>query len=79
MHNVLDAAPNTVVSFASKAEDNNLHIMIALVFVLYPTTLPNPVANPLHDLLRALKDVVIKQVQMLSGKLKAAKPWPEIA
>ena len=77
MHNVVAIPLNAVISVAKKVEDNVLCIMTALAIVLQPTTLQNPVASPLRSMLKAPNTLVIKQVRMPTGKLKAAKLWPQ--
>ena len=79
MHNVPDIAWYTVVSMAKKVQDSILHVMAALVIAWQPTALQNPAAHLLCALLKAPNTLVIKQVYMPMGKLKAAKPWPELA
>ena len=74
MHNVLAIAWNAVMSVASKVEDSILWMMTMLVIVPQPAMPSNPVTNLLHALLKALKSLIIKQVNMPSSKLKASKP-----
>ena len=40
--------------------------------------LSNPAANPLHTLSKVSNTLIIKQMYMPSGKLKATKPQPEL-
>ena len=78
MHNALAIAQNAV-SVAKNVEDKVLHVMIAPAIAPQPAMPSNPVANLLHILLKLLKSLVIKQVCMLSSKLKATKPQPKLA
>ena len=47
--------------------------------MLQLTMATSKIANLLGTLLKALNTLVIKQVRMLSSKLKAAKPQSELA
>ena len=60
VHNVLAVAQNTIISVAKKVEDNILDVITILVIALQSTALQNPVASPLHTLLRAPNTLVIK-------------------
>ena len=79
VHNVLNIAQNTITLVAKKVEDNVLYVMIVPVIEPQPGILQNPAANLLHALLKAPNILVIKQVCMPLGKLKAAKLWPKLA
>ena len=79
VQNTPSIAQNTVVSVAKKVEDNVLHMMTAPVVALQPTVPQAPMVNPLCALLKAPNALVIKQVFMPKGKLKATKPWPKPA
>ena len=73
MHNAPTVAQNTMVSVARKVEDNILRVMATPVIAPQHATPPNPVTNPLYALLKVLSALVIKQMHMLSGKLKDTK------
>ena len=79
VHNVLAIAQSTIVLVAKKVEAIVLCMITAPVIVPQPTALQNPAANQPFTLLKAPNALVIKQVCMLSGKLKAAKPYPKLA
>ena len=78
MHNILSVTQNAIVFVASKVKDKVLQVMIVLIIVLQSTAPSNPVASLPCALLKALNSLVINQVCMPSGKLKAAKTWPEL-
>ena len=70
---------NVKVSVAKKVEDKILHMMTEPVIALQPAVPQDPAAKPPCTLLKATNALFIKQVHMLVGKLKAAKPWPKPA
>ena len=78
VHNVPIAAWNAILSIAKKVKGKILCVMTLPVIALQSTVLQTPVANPPHALLRAPNALIIKRVCMPTGKLKAAKPWPEL-
>ena len=49
-----------------------------LVIVPQSTVLSSPVANQLHAMLK-VPNTLIKQVYLLYGKLKTARPQPKLA
>ena len=78
MHNVPMAARNAVVSVAKNVEDNILCVMTTLV-ITPPSAIPKtPGANPPGTPPKAPNALVIKQVCIPSGRLKVAKPQPEL-
>ena len=79
VHNALALTHNSGVSIASKVEDIVLCILMVLVIELQPAMPSNPMANPLHALLKAPNDLFVKQMHILSGELKAEKPWLKLA
>ena len=56
-----------------------LYIAIMIGFLLQAMALFNTVANLLHALFKVPNTLVIKQVYMISGRLKATKLQPELA
>ena len=78
VHNVPMAAHNAIVSVAKKVEDNVLCVMTAPVVTLPSTAPKTPEANPPGILPKVPNALVIKKVCMPTGRLKVAKPWPEL-
>ena len=60
VHNSLVVARNAIVSVAKKVKDNVLHMMTLPIIAPQPAALQNPVANPLHTLLKAPNAFIIK-------------------
>ena len=60
MHNALTIAQNSIISVAKKVEDSVLYMMIAPVFMPHHAAPQDPVANPLHTLVKAPNALVIK-------------------
>ena len=79
VHNVWAITQNAIMFITFKVKDNVLHMMAVLVSTLQPSTLQNPVANPLCTLLKVPNALIINQVCMPLHKLKAAKPQPNFA
>ena len=78
VHNVLAVAWNAVISVAFKFVDNIVCVVIALVIMMQPTVDPSPATKLPYTLLKAPKALVIKQVCILSRKLKDSKLWPKL-
>ena len=79
VHNALTVAYNAVVYIVLNADNNILCIMIVPVIALQLDALSNPAANLLPTLLKAPNALVIKQVCIPSGKLKAKKSKSKLA
>ena len=79
LHNEPAIAQNAIMPIVKKVENNILCIMTAPVIALQSITLKNPVANLPYTLLKAPRALIIKQVHIPMGKLKAAKPQPKLA
>ena len=79
VHNVPTAGQNAIVFVAKKIEDNILHVMTVPIITPPSALLKTPEANPPGALLRVPNALVIKQVCMPMGRLKAAKLRPELA
>ena len=79
VHNVPVVSQNSIMFVPKKVEDNVLHMMTTTVIAPQPTLPSNPAANPLCTLLKVPNALVIKQVHMLSHKLKVAKPQTKLA
>ena len=79
VYNAPAIAQNTVTWVAKKVEDNVMRVMTTPIIALQSATLQDPAANPPHALLKVHNAIVFKKVHMPMGKLKATKPWPELA
>ena len=80
VHNAPAITQNAIILVALKVKDNVLHIMAVPFFIPQPIVPANTVAKPPHALPKVLNALIIKQVHILSGNLKATKlmpSWPK--
>ena len=73
VHSLPAAAHNLLVSADLKVKDNILWVMTSPLIALKAAAPSNPAARLLHTLLKAPNALLIKQVCILSSKLKSLK------